>query len=575
MYESLTNNNISTSSPSTSSPSASSRPQSPPYSKYWTRYKESCPNNINNSFYQLNMKRKALTLQYNNSNYVQLKKTKKYIIAVKNQNRITNRDSDSIQKILSKCSRDSSFSAAQSNVPGNKSFILYDNPNVPIYNYIPVKRTYQGGNNKYPYTAWQYGMLGFPRGMKGTSREMRRAAQVELSNNSTKYSRIYSKACYNTLCTNEIITEVSAHLTNNNKIENTIQLFDNNIKINIFTSNNSSKKDSANTFSNKNLYPVLLNNEYTNLGSEGQIWCSQQIHDITAENIKRPIRNTYAMTYNNIFGNDELSNSNMDLSYIYFLTVHNNEWWYSISKLTPYSISNITQYYQSELKTLAYPMYTPYPFIEFKLKQIPNSVITNNNFRFTVTEIYFQTNKVQTNININLNNVPISEKNYRFTSNRCLQNSGIKLFFTTTQDEWKKPYFYKPLYFSTDDIGHSVSNSLALTFPNAQCIGTSNLNPCMPCNNVSYNCGSQAINTTCVANASSFTNNEKCPSNGVFSALTNTFWWRSDNNRNLFYYRQSDKFIDINNNLTIEASFNYYDYCTTKTNLEFIINCRE
>ena len=97
----------------------------------------------------------------------------------------------------------------------------------------------------------------------------------------------------------------------------------------------------------------------------------------------------------------------------------------------------------------------------------------------------------------------------------------------------------------------------------------------MPCNGVSKNCGSQATTAACVAAANSFTNNEKCPSEGVFSALTNTFWWRSDNNRNMFYYRYSDKFKDIDNNLTIEASLNYYDYCTTKKNLEFIINCRE
>ena len=32
---------------------------------------------------------------------------------------------------------------------------------------------------------------------------------------------------------------------------------------------------------------------------------------------------------------------------------------------------------------------------------------------------------------------------------------------------------------------------------------------------------------------------------------------------------------DISNNLDISASFNYYDYCTTEKNLEFIINCRE
>ena len=55
MYENQTNNSIFSSTTPTPPPT----PPPPPYSQYWTRYKEPCPN-MNNSFYQLNMKSRSL-----------------------------------------------------------------------------------------------------------------------------------------------------------------------------------------------------------------------------------------------------------------------------------------------------------------------------------------------------------------------------------------------------------------------------------------------------------------------------------------------------------------------------------
>jgi len=66
---------------------------------------------------------------------------------------------------------------------------------VPIYNYIPVKRTYKGGANKYPYSAWSYGKRGFQVGSKGSSAESRAAAVKELTNNARLYSKLALTSC--------------------------------------------------------------------------------------------------------------------------------------------------------------------------------------------------------------------------------------------------------------------------------------------------------------------------------------------------------------------------------------------
>jgi len=72
---------------------------------------------------------------------------------------------------------------------------------VPIYNYIPVKRTYKGGANKYPYSAWSYGKRGFQVGSKGSSAESRAAAVKELTNN----ARLYSKLALTSCPTNDVL----------------------------------------------------------------------------------------------------------------------------------------------------------------------------------------------------------------------------------------------------------------------------------------------------------------------------------------------------------------------------------
>ena len=58
-------------------------------------------------------------------------------------------------------------SAAQSDVPGNKSFQLYMEQNVPIVGYIPVRRTYASSGQKYPERTYSPGDLGFPVGKSG------------------------------------------------------------------------------------------------------------------------------------------------------------------------------------------------------------------------------------------------------------------------------------------------------------------------------------------------------------------------------------------------------------------------
>ena len=195
---------ITTNVQTTSEPNKQSNSQIPSYSLYWTRYKELCPNksqisDVSNLFFELNMKRKALTLQHTNTQS-SLKKSNLYTKAVKNQNRITGRFIDNNSE-TKKCILNISSTASKSDVPGNKSFVLYNNSAIPIYNYIPVKRTYKGGNNKYPYTAWEYGMQGFPVGKKGSSLQSRQIAQQILKNNSDKYSKTTtSYNCYSEKC---------------------------------------------------------------------------------------------------------------------------------------------------------------------------------------------------------------------------------------------------------------------------------------------------------------------------------------------------------------------------------------
>jgi len=159
----------------------------------WTRYKVKCPNKNRFTVGQLNMKRKALTLQHRQNAFTISKKEKFNLIV---QGRYyNNKTPTSDPSCVRGASYEDSSPASTNDVPGDKSFMIKNDINVPIYNYIPVKRTYKGGANKYPYTAWSYGKNGFPVGSKGSSAESRAAAARELSNNAPLYSKLALTSC--------------------------------------------------------------------------------------------------------------------------------------------------------------------------------------------------------------------------------------------------------------------------------------------------------------------------------------------------------------------------------------------
>lgn len=59
------------------------------------------------------------------------------------------------------------YSAAQSDVPGNKSFQMYIDNHVPVVGFVPVRKQYNSAAEKHPRTAYQPGDLGFPVGKSG------------------------------------------------------------------------------------------------------------------------------------------------------------------------------------------------------------------------------------------------------------------------------------------------------------------------------------------------------------------------------------------------------------------------
>jgi hypothetical protein len=153
-----------------------------------SRYNLTCPSD--HTFSELNMKRKALTLQYKQNAYEVSKKDKfKRIVRGKHNN-----NTPTTSCIIKSNYIDGS-PASTNNVPGDKSFMIINDDLVPIYNYIPVKRTYRGGANKYPYTAWTYGQYGFAVGSKGSNPESRAAAQRNLIANSSVYNRLALTSC--------------------------------------------------------------------------------------------------------------------------------------------------------------------------------------------------------------------------------------------------------------------------------------------------------------------------------------------------------------------------------------------
>jgi len=153
------------------------------------RYNVKCPNGF--TFNQLNMKRKAVTLQHRQNAFTLSKKEKFNRIV---QGRYYNNKTP-ISDPSSCHIKISSSPASTNDVPGDKSFMIKNDISVPIYNYIPVKRTYKGGANKYPYSAWSYGKRGFQVGSKGSSAESRAAAVKELTNNARLYSKLALTSC--------------------------------------------------------------------------------------------------------------------------------------------------------------------------------------------------------------------------------------------------------------------------------------------------------------------------------------------------------------------------------------------
>ena len=125
----------------------------------WTRFNTTCPDDIN--FHEQNKKRKTLALQHKQNSFV-ISKSQQYIRIVKGL-----KPSQTIA-----CELKHSISLDESTNPH------------------PIKRTYRGGSNKYPYSGWSYGSAGHPVGKRGSSEASRAAAANELKNNPHLSSRL-------------------------------------------------------------------------------------------------------------------------------------------------------------------------------------------------------------------------------------------------------------------------------------------------------------------------------------------------------------------------------------------------
>ena len=144
-----------------------------------------CTDTSDNKFtkYQLDMRRKVETLKYKDktfgyskamiaSQFAQAKQGKKKQWAAQsitnsypNVNNYT--QSGFVLSCPSTITNTPVHIASQSNIPGNKAFALFLETNVPVVNYIPVRRTYSSAGEKYPRTAYKFGDLGFPVGKSG------------------------------------------------------------------------------------------------------------------------------------------------------------------------------------------------------------------------------------------------------------------------------------------------------------------------------------------------------------------------------------------------------------------------
>lgn len=149
-----------------------------------TRYNGEPTQNV--SKYELDMRRKSETLKYKKNASNMSSKMQYGQIARGNYSRkkvwatqsdfYTNPNVNNLpyeNNIISACPDSQNiyyYTAAQSDVPGNKSFRLFNDDTIPLTRYVPVKRTYVGSNNtKWPETKWQSSSLGFPNGKSGSN----------------------------------------------------------------------------------------------------------------------------------------------------------------------------------------------------------------------------------------------------------------------------------------------------------------------------------------------------------------------------------------------------------------------
>jgi hypothetical protein len=156
----------------------------------WTRYDgQNCDYLNYYSSYDIQMRRKAEILKYNNNtstltkkqqwaqiNKGKTKKNSKTSWAVQNHN-ITNPNIDNLtlyNNILYVCddsynTKSTSFSTSASNVPSSSNTNkLYLDTSIPLINY-KIQNKFMSGGNKWPTTSWKPGMSGFPVGKKGSN----------------------------------------------------------------------------------------------------------------------------------------------------------------------------------------------------------------------------------------------------------------------------------------------------------------------------------------------------------------------------------------------------------------------
>ena len=170
----------------------------------WSRFQGQCIYDENIAIKEFDMRRKAEILKYKqNSNqptksiqYARLARgpnkwrkstwaTQNYIFTdpnvqklneVRQVQRIDNTqfgdilDDAVIQLNCRKNVKIPSQPTSASNVPRSQTVSSLElNPNIPLINYVPVRKTYLAGSEKWPQKSWEIGDRGFPRGKQGNA----------------------------------------------------------------------------------------------------------------------------------------------------------------------------------------------------------------------------------------------------------------------------------------------------------------------------------------------------------------------------------------------------------------------